>query len=74
MSIRIRENLGGLVAATSKSPSIPSTKPQIGKVFGVVLDPNTPSKELFEKEHYVDRKSMQRVVNYMLKYYNKKKI
>ena len=49
MSIRIRENLGGLVAATSKMSSPAGTKPPIGKVFGVVLDQNTPSKNLFEK-------------------------
>jgi len=28
--------------------------------------------ELFDKEHYVDRQSMQQVVNYMLNYYKKK--
>lgn len=49
MSFRIRENLGGLIAATSKTPSIPKTKPQIGKVYGIVLDETTPSKELFDK-------------------------
>lgn len=48
--MRIRENLGGIVAATVKpiAASAPSTS-QIGKVFGVVLDENTPSKELFDK-------------------------
>jgi hypothetical protein len=49
MSIRIRENLGGLVAATSKTQPRTIIKPQIGKVFGVVLDENTPSRELFNK-------------------------
>jgi hypothetical protein len=49
MSIRIRDNLGGLVAATSKTSSQPAPRVKIGKVFGVVLDENTPSKELFEK-------------------------
>jgi hypothetical protein len=47
--MRIRENLGGLVAATSKSPVISNTKPQIGKVFGVITTKDTPTKELFEK-------------------------
>lgn len=47
--MRIRENLGGLVAATSKTTPIPVVKPMIGKVYGVVLDENTPSKELFDK-------------------------
>ena len=50
MSLRIRENLGGLVASTSKKPSTPvATKPQIGKVFGIITTENTPNKELFEK-------------------------
>jgi hypothetical protein len=48
--MRIRENLGGIIAATVKplpqSVSIPS---QIGKVFGVLLNETTPSKELFDK-------------------------
>ena len=47
--MRIRENLGGLMAATSKTTPPPIIKSQIGKVFGVVLDENTPSKELFNK-------------------------
>ena len=47
--MRIRENLGGLMAATSKITPVPNIKPQIGKVYGIVLDENTPSKELFNK-------------------------
>jgi hypothetical protein len=50
--MRIKENLGGLVRATGNRPAAPSNlsaKPQIGKVFGIVLDENTPSKELFNK-------------------------
>jgi hypothetical protein len=47
--MRIRENLGGLMAATSKTTPVPNIKPQIGKVYGIVLDENTPSKELFNK-------------------------
>jgi hypothetical protein len=49
MSIRIRDNLGGLVAATSKITPTPPPKENIGKVFGVILDENTPSRELFDK-------------------------
>jgi len=49
MSIRIRDNLGGLVAATSKTSPQPAPRVKIGKVFGIVLDENTPSRELFEK-------------------------
>ena len=47
--MRTRENLGGLVNASSKTTPQRSTKAQIGKVFGVVLNENTPSKELFDK-------------------------
>jgi len=48
--MRIRENLGTLVAATSPSrlPQNTSNKPQIGKVYGVITTENTPTKELFE--------------------------
>jgi len=48
--MRIRENLGGLVAATSKPQSTFASVPaQVGKVFGVVLNETTPSKELFDR-------------------------
>jgi hypothetical protein len=51
--MRIRENLGTIVAATSPnrktSNASPSNKPQIGKVYGVITTENTPTKELFEK-------------------------
>jgi len=49
MSVRIRSNLGGLAAATSKQLAEKKNKPQIGKVFGVITTENTPTKELFEK-------------------------
>lgn len=49
MSTRIRENLGGLAAASSKTTNFPSNKPQIGKVYGVITTENTPTKELFEE-------------------------
>ena len=48
--MRIRENLGGLVAASSRPPSsqkIP--KPEIGKVFGVITDEFSVPKDLFER-------------------------
>ena len=45
----IRENLGGLLHVQNKPIYISPTRPQIGKVFGVVLNENTPSKELFDK-------------------------
>jgi hypothetical protein len=49
MSVRIRSNLGGLTAATSRPSVIPNTKPQVGMVFGVITTKDTPTKELFEK-------------------------
>ena len=49
--MRIRENLGTLVAATSPSqqPKGGGNISQIGKVYGVITTENTPTKELFEK-------------------------
>lgn len=47
--MKIRANLGGLVSSSSKITPQRSTKTQIGKVFGVVLNENTPSKEAFER-------------------------
>ena len=49
--MKIRDNLGGLVTSANKLPGGNSStfKPQIGKVFAVIIDENTPSKEIFEK-------------------------
>jgi hypothetical protein len=47
--MRIRENLGGILASTNRSISIPTPKPQIGKVYGIITTENTPTKELFDK-------------------------
>ena len=48
--MRIRENLGGIVAATVKPlAGLSPPTSQIGKVFGVVLNETTPSKELFDR-------------------------
>ena len=49
--MRIRENLGTLVAATSPSRQMGGggNVSQIGKVYGVITTENTPIKELFEK-------------------------
>lgn len=48
--MRIRENLGGLVASTSKSKIPVSTqKPQMGRVVGIITTQDTPTKELFKK-------------------------
>jgi len=46
---RIRENLGLLTAASTKTAPVTSPRPQIGKVYGVVLDESTPSKEDFDR-------------------------
>lgn len=46
--MRIRENLGTFAAGISKSSPLPVVNSQIGKVFGVILNENTPSKELFD--------------------------
>jgi hypothetical protein len=51
MSFKIKENLSGIVrATTNKNPNL-STQPkaQVGKVYGVVLDDITPSNALFLK-------------------------
>jgi hypothetical protein len=47
--MRIRTNLSGLAAASSKVQSQAGGGPQIGKVFGVITSENTPTKELYKK-------------------------
>jgi hypothetical protein len=47
--MRIRENLGGLIAATSRASVSPTAKPQIGKVFGIITTKDTPTRDLFNK-------------------------
>jgi hypothetical protein len=47
--MRIRENLGGILASNNKGIIIPTFKPQIGKVYGIITTENTPTKELFDK-------------------------
>jgi len=46
--MRIRENLSGIVASTSRNAVIPPFKQQIGKVFGVITTENTPNEDLFK--------------------------
>lgn len=48
MSFKIRENLSGLVAASSRNIVVPTFKPKVGKVFGIITTINTPTKDLFE--------------------------
>jgi len=48
--MRVRENLSGIVSSSSNKNQSPSPiRPKIGKVYGVVMNENTPSKELFER-------------------------
>jgi hypothetical protein len=48
--MRIRTNLSNVLATNGrKTISSPSTKIQIGKVYGIITTENTPTKELFEK-------------------------
>ena len=48
--MRIRENLSGLMVSAERAPINGSpTKPQVGKVYGIVTTENTPTKDLFEK-------------------------
>lgn len=48
--MRIRENLGGFLAATNnRNTSTSSNNVQIGKVYGIITTENTPTKELFDK-------------------------
>lgn len=50
MTMRIRENLSGLMVSAERAPVNGSqTKPQVGKVYGIVTTENTPTKDLFEK-------------------------
>ena len=51
MSFKIKENLSGIVrATTNKNPNLATQpKAQVGKVYGVVLDDITPSNALFLK-------------------------
>ena len=47
--MKIRENLGGVVSFLNNPLSSSGFGFQIGKVFDVIMDETTPSKELFEK-------------------------
>jgi len=49
MSIRIRNNLGGILASSNKPISSPNIRPNIGKVYGIVTTENTPTKKQFER-------------------------
>lgn len=48
--MRVRENLSGIVSSIGKNNSTPSFSSQVGKVYGVIVNENTPTAELFERE------------------------
>ena len=51
--MKIKTNLSGIVsAASSGGGGGGGSRPQIGKVFGVITTKNTPTKALFEKVCY----------------------
>jgi len=47
--MRIRSNLGGLMAATSRSGPGSTSNVQIGKVYGVITHVDTPTKALYNQ-------------------------
>lgn len=47
--MKIRENLSSVVASSGKTSQNSSFKLQTGKVFGIIQNETTPSKEIFEK-------------------------
>jgi hypothetical protein len=48
--MRVRENLSGIVSSIGKNNSSTSFSSQVGKVYGVITNENTPTVELFERE------------------------
>lgn len=49
MGIKIRENLGGIVAGLGQQSSPSAFKFRVGRVYAVVMDETTPSSEVFDK-------------------------
>ena len=47
--MRVRENLGGIVAGLGGYSTPSSFKFKVGRVYGVVMDETTPSKGIFEQ-------------------------
>lgn len=47
--MRVRENLSSVISSVGKNNFTPSTKAQVGRVYGVVTTENTPTKAMFEK-------------------------
>lgn len=49
MGIKIRENLGGIVAGLGQQSSSPSFKFRVGRVYAVIMDETTPSQGIFDQ-------------------------
>jgi hypothetical protein len=47
--MRVRENLSSVISSIGKSTSIPISNIQVGRVYGVVTTPNTPTPAMFKK-------------------------
>lgn len=74
--MRVRENLSGIVSSIGKNNTSPIQSAQVGKVYGVITNENTPNKELFEREgkfngigtiFYLNYEQSKNVVNVDLK-------
>jgi hypothetical protein len=48
--MRVRENLSGIISSIGKNNSSPIQSSQVGKVYGIITNKNTPTKDLFERE------------------------
>jgi hypothetical protein len=47
--MRVRENLSSVISSIGKSTSVPISNIQVGRVYGVVTTPNTPTPAMFKK-------------------------
>ena len=47
--MKVRENLSSVVSSIGKNNFTPSTKAQVGRVYGIVTTQDTPTKAMFEK-------------------------
>jgi hypothetical protein len=47
--MRVRENLSSVISSIGKPTSVPISNIQVGRVYGVVTTPNTPTPAMFKK-------------------------
>jgi len=47
--MKVRENLSSVVSSIGKNNFTPTSKAQVGRVYGIVTTENTPTKAMFEK-------------------------